>query len=102
MISFRLKRLFRIKVANDPYCLECFDLVGGVIGDREHLFCSCILVKDLRVEKRKILADLVSPSVSMISNLDLITLNFPKNDSDDSCILHGLDLEKHSSTRLTS
>ena len=32
------------------------------------------------------LVDLVSSSVSMIGNLELITLNFSKNDGDDSCI----------------
>ena len=80
------ERLFRVGLAVDPYCESClFDGKTAVICDREHFFCSCVVVHSVWSEIRKILVDCLHPSLCSVSNVDLITLNFPKDNTDYFC-----------------
>ena len=75
------ERLFRVKLVQDPYCETCLDNVGAMFHDRGHYFCDCVLVRDVWESIRAILDNLL-PGIASISNLDLITLNFPKYSND--------------------
>ena len=74
------ERLFRIHLANDPYCMTCLDYEGANICDLEHFFCSCRRIS----ESWSLIASIVLkflPNVSSSSNLnfDLISLRFDRN-----------------------
>ena len=70
------EQLFRIGLREDPYCLTCFSAEGAVNCDIEHVMCQCSLVvhvwKDFRLH-----IELLDPSLSIMSDLDIINLKFP-------------------------
>ena len=80
------ERLFRIGLQSDPYCLSCLEVRGALFGDTEHFFCTCKNVESTWCELRDILVACLDPALASISNLDLITLNFPKNANDLFCV----------------
>ena len=79
-------RLFRVGLASDPYCDYCLALGEALFCDREHFFCSCDRVSPVWEVIRNILIDMLPQSMCTISNLDLITLNFPKCQSDTTAV----------------
>ena len=44
------------------------------------------MVSDLWREIRKIVVDKMPPGLSAVANMDILTLNFPKNDKENCCI----------------
>ena len=58
------------------------ELKTAVICDREHFFCSCKRVNTVWREVRNIITNCLASGLSAISDLDLITLNFPKDEAD--------------------
>ena len=74
------ERLFRVGLLNDPYCLTCLDSNVTAICDLEHLFCTCVRVKECWTSIRNIVLGLLPNATSGLSqNLDLISLNFSRN-----------------------
>ena len=71
------ERMFRINMAPDPYCEECFDNEGAVIGDVTHYFTGCRRVKSVWNRVRGILISLIGPISQMTPCTDLISLKFP-------------------------
>ena len=55
------ERLFRIGLANDPYCASCLDDGVAAINDYEHFFCTCPKLAIVDED---------------IQNLDLVSLRF--------------------------
>ena len=80
------ERLFRVGLVNDPYCESCLNDSGARICDRAHFFCTCMRVCEVWTDIRRILLALlpVSLDIQNVSNLDLITLNFPKSEADST------------------
>ena len=74
------ERLFRFHSVNDPYCLACFDLTGAEIHNRQHFFCTCSKVKHVWQEVIKLLVETSSNQLSGYSDIDLLTLQVPRND----------------------
>ena len=71
------ERLFRINLANDPYCDFCLDAnIGPFVSDAEHVFCTCLRVCEVWSEIRVKLANYISVD---IINTDLIGLRFTNN-----------------------
>ena len=68
------ERMFRIKLANDPYCSWCLADTQGVICDRAHMFSSCAKIKDVW-EDIKRLIDPLLPQKD-IGSVQLLLLNF--------------------------
>lgn len=68
------ERLFRLQVVNDPYCTICFDDTGAVVCDKEHMFISCVYIREIWNELRH----LVNPLLNQqnILDLQLLTFNF--------------------------
>ena len=74
------ERLFRIRLANDPYCQTCFDCDGAaMICDLEHFFCTCKRVIECWRLIRGIIHNFPSSFQNSPQNLDLISLNFNRN-----------------------
>ena len=88
------ERLFRVGMINDPYCQSCLPIIGAVQGDREHVFCNCLRVQEVwNILKSLIIKRL--PASFSGSNLDIITLNFPKQKDDAEVVwLMGRYLEE--------
>ena len=70
------ERLFRIQLANDPYCDFCFNTIGPVTCNIDHIFSSCERVSAVWKEIRVKLVIIVPREVS---DNDLIRLKFPKS-----------------------
>ena len=73
------ERLFRIRLAADPYCEYCFDSIGAVICDVEHFFCSCSRVAQSWGRLKEILVTLLEIEDADISDVKLINLFLPNN-----------------------
>ena len=74
------EQLFRVGLLIDPYCLTCLDSNGPAICDLEHLFCTCVRVKESWTSIRNVVLGLLPNATSGLSqNLDLISLNFNRN-----------------------
>ena len=71
------ERLFRVYMANDPYCITCMEAGIPEVCEREHLFCSCLALANVWSEVRRMLNN-IQQSIISTSNLELITLTFPK------------------------
>ena len=80
------ERLFRVGLVGDPYCSSCLEERGAMFGDLEHYFCTCEKVESIWQELRNILCACLDLSVVNISNMDLITLKYPKNANDLFCV----------------
>ena len=65
----------------DPYCDSCFDICGAVLDDVDHAFSKCVKTKEVWREIRSILISL-EPSLACRSDIELLTLDFPKSDMD--------------------
>ena len=68
------ERLFRVAIANDPYCIFCQD---AIICDAEHFFCKCVRVGHVWGLVRSMLMSMVNASVS---DWSMIHYFLPKND----------------------
>ena len=77
------ERLFRIGLANDPYCEFC---PGGAICDVEHFFCSCSRVAQVWGWVRGRLVDLLGLNSALVSNWELINFLFPGSSSDKEAV----------------
>ena len=73
------ERIFRIRLAADPYCEHCFDIVGAVICDVEHFFCTCSKVAETWGRLKEILVNMLDVEVTDISDVKLINLCLPNN-----------------------
>ena len=73
------ERLFRIRLAADPYCKHCLDFVGAVICDLEHFFCSCSRVAQTWGRLRDILVNMLGVEDTDISDVKLLNLCLPNN-----------------------
>ena len=71
------ERIFRIGQATDPYCKSCLETQGAIICDRQHFFCLCPRIAEIWTEVKLLVGNLMLDSV-MITDDDLICLNFPK------------------------
>ena len=81
------ERLFRVGLQSDPYCTICLEVRGALFGDKEHFFSTFESVEPIWRDIRDILLGACqNPTSSNISNMDLITLNFPKNTNDLFCV----------------
>ena len=68
---------------NDPYCDYCMDTHGAVLNDREHFFCLCDRVQNVWSSIKLILYRLLPCNPAQeVTDLDIITLNFPPNVND--------------------
>ena len=71
------ERLFRIRMAQDPYCLHCLEIYGvAVIEDREHAFCSCLRVLHVWNLIKKIMRNLLHVQILPRADLDYLLLKF--------------------------
>ena len=77
------ERLFRIGLANDPYCEFC---PGGAICDVKHFFCSCSRVAQVWGWVRGRLVDLLGLNSALVSNWELINFLFPGSSSDKEAV----------------
>ena len=67
-------------------CKYCLDFGGSaLIGDLRHLFCDCPLVHDVWKEFMLLLSSL-SPHVSGLDNLDMLTLKFSRNEAEGKIV----------------
>ena len=73
------ERLFRIKVAVDPYCEHCLDITGAEICDLDHFFCSCDRVVESWERLKNIVLNLLSVDSAEVSNWELINLRLPNH-----------------------
>ena len=69
------ERLFRVGLAADPYCETCLNTCGALEANLVHFFCECFKVSEAWNKLRTMLVSL-QPSLRVISNDDLIRLNF--------------------------
>ena len=69
------ERLFRIGLANDPYCASCLDDGVAAINDYEHFFCTCPKLAVSWTHLKEIVSNLLH-SDEDIQNLDLVSLRF--------------------------
>ena len=79
-----MERLYRIRVANDPYCLSC---PGAEIQDIHHYFSDCINVVSVWSHIRKMLLQMLGMSVNdqSVTNWDLLNLIFPNQHFESEC-----------------
>ena len=69
-----VERLFRIRLANDPYCSVCLNFLGvPVISDRHHFFCLCQQVSELWTSVKQLLNEILNESYG---DLELLLLSF--------------------------
>ena len=80
------ERLFRIGLANDPYCVFCFENSGALTCDREHMFCTCEKVAAVWAEIKTVLVSLIPAGTSSLSNMQLLTLDLPKFDEEKTYV----------------
>ena len=73
------ERLFRIRLAVDPYCEHCFDTLGAAICDVEHFFCSCSRVAQTWGRLKDMVVNMLGFEVTDISDGKLINLCLPNN-----------------------
>ena len=77
------ERLFRIGLANDPYCEFC---PGGEVCDVEHFFCSCSRVSQVWGWLRCRLVALLGRRSALASNWELINLLLPSSSREKEAI----------------
>ena len=70
------ERIFRIRLATDPYCEYCFDMTGAEICDVDHFFCACQRVSKIWKRLKMMILGL---QIVDISDFELINLRIPRN-----------------------
>ena len=73
------ERLFRIRLAVDPYCELCFGTVGAEICDVEHFFCTCSRVAQTWGRLKDMVVNMLGVEDTDISDGKLINLCLPNN-----------------------
>ena len=74
------ERLFRIQVVNDPNCTLCLNDTGGVVCDQEHMFTSCVKIRDIW-DAVRFLVDPLLPQQNVADN-QLLSFNFKSGSYD--------------------
>ena len=76
------ERLFRMNLANDPYCSYCIGLNGAAsaICNFEHYFCSCVRVESAWVFTKSLLTKLMK---MQLADMELVTLQFAKSENEN-------------------
>ena len=77
------ERLFRIGLANDPYCEYC---PGGIISDVEHFFCSCSRVNHVWGWVRARLVEMLGVNSANASNWELLNLHLPRSGNEKETV----------------
>ena len=73
------ERIFRIRLATDPYCEYCLAITGAEICDVEHFFCACQRVLQIWKRLKVMILGLLGLQIVDLSNFELINLRIPSN-----------------------
>ena len=77
------ERMFRIRLASDPYCVYCLD---AVFNDVEHFFCKCCRVSLVWDKVRTMLLGLWGVDSVKLSDLEIISLLFTTINGDKESV----------------
>ena len=80
------ERLFRIRLAVDPYCEHCFGSDGAIICDIEHFFCACSRVVQVWKRLKIMIANLLAVQEAHLSDMDLLNLRLPRNNFNNEVV----------------
>ena len=80
------ERLFRLRMAPDPYCEDCYDYVGAVTGDIAHCFAACRKVASIWSKVRRIVTSLLGPISNAVPCINLLSLQFPGGEKHDEAV----------------
>ena len=89
------ERIFRIRLAIDPYCEHCLDLTGAaIICDLEHFFCTCQRVLQIWKRLKLMILNLLGVEPADLSDWEIINLRLPQRNANEVIWLLGIYLSE--------
>ena len=87
------ERIFRIRLAVDPYCEHCLGLTGAAkICDLEHFFCTCWRVLQVWERLKLMILNLLGLEPEDLSDWDVLNLRLPQRNINEVIWLLGIYL----------